>query len=1460
MTEGTGYRTEIDYVNIRWFNSITMDGAKIYDQNNELMIGVDELALSFNLSSLIGKQDFQTEEAWIYKADVNLRYTNEDIGLNITDWTNKITSLGSSEKENQENPAFLLDEVELINSTFSISDYRKDSIKEGFNYNHFQVININAELLNLKAKSDSFNIDVKYLTAKDKESGLSIDEFSTYFRYSTQGMHFLDLRLKTGKSNISHKVSFLYDKVSELTSFIDSVDVEASLQESFIHSDDLAYFAPEVLKYKSGVGVSGHYYGRINDLIGEQIELDFGGNTKFRGEVDIEGLPDIENTFLDLSFDRSQLDPSDIQDIVDPKSYAIIENFGQIEFTGQFDGFINDFVADGEFITEIGDVGSNLQINLSRDIPQYSGYLELKNFDLGRYTEDPLYQKIDLAGNIDGSGFQLDETQFNLIAEIPRFGINGYEIKKIETDGAIAQSFFSGQLSISDPNLSLFANGSVDLRDNARIFNIIGTIDNAVLDSLNLTDEHIKISTEFNFDAEGLRIDSLNGTIDLTNAEVIYKEKNLRFDTLKFSSSKSEIGRQLTFHSEQVDVSINGDFLFTSLFKEFNDYSYQYNEFFKGNLSEASRFAANEGQSKTNFDLNYEVALHDINPILGLIDSTISVAKDSWLKGSFSSNDLESFKIEGYTSELKFGDIIFKDNDIAFQGKQISSPELLDVLGYLYSKEQVFSTNTSTQDLTIEAVWDGTHIDLRNSIQDTTSGNYAELGADVDFFEQMIELKFEDSNILAYQEEWKIADNNLITFTNEKISIDSLNIFNQGQSIQLNGGIAIEKDSLETVKISFAKVDVQNLNRVTEQTYKGELNGELIAQNLLFDPLFFGELILDQLYINDFLVGDIKGDLNWNDPAKMLEVRFGVNRENKDIILLEGGIYPRSSEQLDLALTLNSSNLAIAEPYIADYVSNMDGFISGDFNISGQLNKPLLAGRGTINDGQIKINYLNTLYSFDGELKVQEDLIDIERLNLYDIDENGADFSGMITHNNYSDLRLNLTGNLFDFQVMDLPTDLQADFYGQAYASGSVNITGEASNLKIAADARTEQNSRIYIPIGKPSADNFQADYIQFIDRTDTTELKNTNIATSDVEQLKIEGFSLDLNIEVTPDAYAELIIDPRTGDIIRGRGNGQLRLVLDSDGDFQMTGGLDIEEGAYNFSLYSIINKEFQIEQPSSITWYGDPYSGIMSINASYNENTSITPILQQAGFGNLEEGNSTFGRRVPVKVLLDLQGPLLSPEINFNIDFGEVQAQDYETVTSISAFKNRIQSDEQELNRQVLSLILLGKFSNQGNVNIVGGAATQSVSQLLSNQLSQLVAQLDENLEIDFDLRDLSDEAFNTMRLRLSYTFLDGRLRVTREGGLANYQDVNSAVGDWTAEYLLTPDGRYKVKIYYRSNYDYTAGAISQSGTFTTQGASITQTSSFNSFKELFRKVEKSRSQSNRTTSSTNSGNSSN
>ncbi|HAA14163.1 MAG TPA: hypothetical protein DCE41_21700, partial [Cytophagales bacterium] len=136
-------------------------------------------------------------------------------------------------------------------------------------------------------------------------------------------------------------------------------------------------------------------------------------------------------------------------------------------------------------------------------------------------------------------------------------------------------------------------------------------------------------------------------------------------------------------------------------------------------------------------------------------------------------------------------------------------------------------------------------------------------------------------------------------------------------------------------------------------------------------------------------------------------------------------------------------------------------------------------------------------------------------------------------------------------------------------------------------------------------------------------------------------------------------------------------------------------------------------------------------------------------------------------------------------------------------------------------------------------------SVSELLSNQLSYWVTQVDENLEIDFDINSLSEEDLNTFQLRLSYSFLDGRLRVTRDGRILNDNadggvgsDIVTLIGDWSVEFLLTPDGLFRIKMYSRNNLNNGNNPTLNSyfGQTTTTGVSLMHTQSFNNVNELF------------------------
>lgn len=1403
------------------------------------MISVSEMVLTFRLQNLIQDKDISLKEVWIDGANVNLRKT-ANTGLNIVNWVEQIAQINASNDSiSTETALFAINKISLLNSEFSISDDSKDSIDIGFDFNHFRLKEINADLLNLKSVKDTFQIDVQYLSTHDQKTGLDISRLSTYLNISNKAMAFYDLELNMGKTHIKDSVVFRYRKPEHMGYFIDSVNISANFDRSILHSNEFSMFAPNLKDFNDQIELSGYFKGTVKSFYSDQFNLKLGEHTVLNGAMEIDGLPKINETLFSVGLNNSTIMATDFKDYLPARPFKITNKLGLIKLDGRFDGFFKDFVANGNFQTEIGDFNSNTNLEISdNEIATYNGTLSTNNFDIGYFIEDSLYQNINMAGSIEGSGFTIEEADFLLDANISSVGINGYDYRNIVTDGRFAQSFFSGEMKVDDENFILTANGSVDLRGNQNTLNIDGTIFKANLDELNIASQDMMIASDFKLDFTGIELDSIDGAIELKNSYVKYLSRDLIIDSLFFTSQRQKGQRSINILSDFFNIDLLGDYEFSTILNELTSLNEQYRLIFTSKQEEVKNFLLNRDEPDP-FDIKFNARLPNITPLIHLFDTAIFVAPNASFSGTFTNSGEENFSLNVTTDTLQYANITFLNNEFSLNANDMRDSVKVLTLGYLYSEKQIYANTSETESLVAEAVWDGKHIDIVQNIGQESSGNYAEIGAGIDFFPERTELRFSESNLIALNNTWHISKDNIVVFAENQIDIEDLNIFNENQSIDFSGQISIINDSSKTLSVTFDNVGVENINSITNKDYSGIISGRIQAQNLYYNPLISGNLNINELKINEVLTGDVGGALIWDDQNKLFNLDFAVKREGNKIIDLSGVFYPSNrADQLDLNLRFDQANLEIAKPFADEIFSEIDGTIDGEISIKGTLREPFLNGRGIINNGALRVDYLNTKYTINGAIELEKDIIKFNDLDVTDLNKSLMILSGNINLDAFNNIYFDLKGDLNNFNVLNTNAELGDIYYGEAYASGALAFKGAPDNLSISANLTTQPNTKLFIPITE-NEELEESSFINFINRGDSISMNEA--AVDDDENINVEGLNLDLDIGVTTDAYTEIIIDAKTGDIIRGRGNGQLRLQIDSEGDFKMTGGLEITEGAYNFSLYNIITKEFNIEQPSKITWYGDPFAGIMDINASYSQNTSLAPLLNEVGFGNSEGGSSTAGRRFPTKVLLKLYGELLSPQIVFDIDLSGVNTQDFQFQTAIDAFKNKIASDEQELNRQVLSLILLNRFSEQGNLNIGGQTATQNVSQLLSNQLSQFVTQLDENLEIDFDLADLSEEALNTFQVRLSYTFLDGRLRVSREGGLSNLVDINSIAGDWAAEYLLTQDGRYKVKVYSRTNYDLATSAITANATSTTTGASITQTTNFNTISEFFNIVGK-------------------
>ena len=430
-----------------------------------------------------------------------------------------------------------------------------------------------------------------------------------------------------------------------------------------------------------------------------------------------------------------------------------------------------------------------------------------------------------------------------------------------------------------------------------------------------------------------------------------------------------------------------------------------------------------------------------------------------------------------------------------------------------------------------------------------------------------------------------------------------------------------------------------------------------------------------------------------------------------------------------------------------------------------------------------------------------------------------------------------------------------ATFYGVFYGTGDIHVKGLTSDIEIYSnELKTEKRTKIFIPLqGYETAEN--KSYIRFVNKKDSI---NTSAQANEID---LSGIKLDLNLEVTDQAYAEIIFDKNAGDIIKSYGTGQMKIQLDTRGDFNLYGNYIINKGTYNFTLANVINKEFIIEPNSSISWTGDPYEGKMDIIAKYSQNASLAPILDTAV---VDISAAEVRRKYPVAVEMNLTEQLLSPELVFDINITDypssLPGNNNNVVTTdefINEFYSNIRANEQELNKQVFSLILLKRLSTLNSTANAGvrSGATGSMSELLGNYLSHLLSQVDENFEIDLDLTDFNNDSEDNLTYRLSYSFFDGRFRVTRSSTIVNDKNstnpnsnnTNELVGDWTLEYSVTPDGKLRLKAFNKSESDI--GIITQNNSVNmTYGASLLHAQSFNKLSDLFKRKNKKKKKSKR------------
>ncbi len=237
-------------------------------------------------------------------------------------------------------------------------------------------------------RGKNFQIQFESLSGIDSASQLKIKNLSGFYQITKNSMVFRTFNMDIGRSNIEASFVFQFDSIQQMKEFNELVTIIADVKSSRIYSRDLGYFATVFKRYYQYYRLSGFFSGSVNRFKLDDFNLALGSISRIRGSASMSGLPDVNNTFIDMKIENSIINPQDLGPYFGEEFVQNLAKFGRLSFSGRFTGFPVDFVADAEFYTQIGyfDSDINLKLDQTDNLPYYSGNIIAQGLDLGAFT------------------------------------------------------------------------------------------------------------------------------------------------------------------------------------------------------------------------------------------------------------------------------------------------------------------------------------------------------------------------------------------------------------------------------------------------------------------------------------------------------------------------------------------------------------------------------------------------------------------------------------------------------------------------------------------------------------------------------------------------------------------------------------------------------------------------------------------------------------------------------------------------------------------------------------------------------------------------------------------------------------------------------------------------------------------------------------------------------------------
>lgn len=1219
------------------------------------------------------------------------------------------------------------------------------------------------------------------------------------------------------------------------------------------------------------------WFANIESYLGESVLLARGSLLDLRSG---SGLS------YDLNIDEAALESSDVATFAPDLDSLQINAISDISYRGALSGDLTFAEADLWLTSQRGSVhlfgSAGLDPLRDMDLTMIADSLDLGGIIAAEISDTDIY----LNARVQSKSTDIFRTEGML--DIRTAGrINDLRYDSLKVDLGMDQGLITSDFNGGIYGALITGSGQADLRSNQYTYRFDGSAESLPIKQVTglngLRDAILDLNYGFNI--TGNDPDQLNGSVnmDVISARIgeeVIDRHQLYFDLL----DNPQGDKEFRFTSTAFDANLKGQYNPTEmlqLFRHWKDFfRYRYRDEI---LLEQPAFALTDTLGSSTQDFNWTIDLKDLELLRSYYPDFPEIRSSFRLAGAANvSPERMSFNANITDPLFNSGQITADSLLLRASGgfrydsriKDFSRLEMSGVLG-LFEYDLL-----SARDFTFNAELRQDSLRIRSDIKRLADNAEFHFQGEGVLSDSLIRLGINELRIGTKDYTWLRQGQPVALYDRDnRLRLNDFNFSSGEQYIGINGVFSAEPE--DSVNYRIDGVELQRLSDVINGriNFSGLLNGNFTTRSLTRIPSIQGDISIERFMLNDQIAGDLRLNSTYNQDLDRFDTRItvltdsskypayfenndrrGLDFEIDGYVRAPGSIEELSANDSLYAFDVNFRNIDMwILPFIGPKVFN---------EASGQGN-----GRGTFwgsaedydFDVQFEVGlsdavyfrpkFLDTYYYAQGPINFNR----TEGLRFDDvfvIDPSGglATLSGTFDFNdfqpvNYFDLRVEMD----EFQFLNSDFAPTLPFYGEAYGSSTVTITGTNLNpvMRTLTPMQISDFSEIGIPLVEETEVGQENKLIRFVDSFDLAE-DSTGGGSSgipgqgDVDPADLtfaERFTLDLVFEASDPMTVRLVFDPVTNDAVTANGTGRMQIRLE-DQQVSMFGRFDITDGRYNFVSGDIFSRRFQLEPGGSIVWEGAPDNARLNLNAFYRARPDINTLT--ATRGSLQDQDAQQ-IRVPVELVLSITGTLNSIENEFF--FRLPDTFDPNTNATLTTQLAAINRDQDAKLIQATSFLLVGEFipvSNSttgGNPafanNFSGSAAVlnpllsnQVISPLLSSQINSLLNSDVSSLDVDFNLN-----TYNQVDLGVALRLYNDKLILRREGQVYAQNNIN--IGDIGATYRI--NRTFSVTAFHRQ--DPTFGNLnttnSTNDTQDINGVGVEARFSFNTWKEFFNRL---------------------